>query len=308
MLVSIPPYLPFLDGKYTTAPGLSATEKAIRPHDRLIFQLDKQYAHYLESKERCRNENIHKYYHHERLSSVTLAAVNRVIIRRLIDEYPTVFQLNGRSLSNNITGKNLTWADDWTRVEDESYIDGFDALAMQVQEDLVICQLQEEREWMAAIHLCSPNHWDPADKIGQSFATVHSPVPGMEKTLANYFKMLQTAVQKGPFTRFAWGLSTDQRLNHHPLPPPGYDGAEWNGRSFDENSVSFYLRVERQTLVGIPEVNAFLFTIRTYFYPHDVLESSEREALLAAVGSMSEASLRYKGLMGALPHLQRILE
>ncbi|HCN82673.1 MAG TPA: DUF3445 domain-containing protein, partial [Sphingobacteriaceae bacterium] len=31
-----------------------------------------------------------------------------------------------------------------------------------------------------------------------------------------------------------------------------------------EDSTYLYVRVERQNLIGFPEVNAFLFTIRTY--------------------------------------------
>jgi hypothetical protein len=118
----------------------------------------------------------------------------------------------------------------------------------------------------------------------------------MEKLNQQYFKMLVTAVQKGPFFRFAWGIATDTRLNHHPLPPPGMDPVYWQGRKVEADESKIYLRVERQTITGIPPCNAFLFTIRTYFYDIDELAAPEKEALYMAVKGMSAESLEYKGL------------
>jgi hypothetical protein len=181
-------------------------------------------------------------------------------------------------------------------VEHPQYISLFDALCSQVQEDVAICQLEGERDWLAAIHLSSPNHWDPAQKIGRPFSSVHAVVPGMERLNQQYFKMLVTAVQKGPFFRFAWGIATDTRLNHHPLPPPGIDPLYWQGRKVEADESNIYLRVERQTITGVPACNAFLFTIRTYFYDIDELTAEEKAALYSAVEGMSASSLEYKGL------------
>jgi hypothetical protein len=125
---------------------------------------------------------------------------------------------------------------------------------------------------------------------------VHQVVPGMEKLNQQYFKMLQMAVQKGPFFRFAWGISTDTRLNHHPVPPPEVDNVYWQGRRVEDDDSPIFLRVERQTITGLPASNAFLFTIRTYFYNVDELNSEEKKALYLAVKSMSAESLEYKGL------------
>ncbi len=124
--------------------------------------------------------------------------------------------------------------------------------------------------------------------------------------MPHYFKMLLSAVNKGPFTRFAWGISTDTRLNHHPEAPTGWDKQEWAGRHIEEGC-DLFLRVEKQTLNGLPEVNAFFFTIRTYFYPVVELSLDERKALYTAVESMSQASQIYKGLAGKLSILQKLI-
>ena len=114
-------------------------------------------------------------------------------------------------------------------------------------------------------------------------------------------------MQKGPYFRFAWGISTDTRLNHHPVPPKGLDSVDWQGRRVGGGDGKFYLRVERQTISGLPACNAFLFTIRTYFYPIEELTGSEKNALLAALESMSPQSLEYKGLTDKLDLLRQLL-
>jgi len=292
-------YLPFLDGKYSTAPALNAMAKA-NAQDQYVFQLDDQYDDYLGNKRACRKEDIHKYYVEAEGQAGTLAAINRLIVQLLIKEHPAVFSLSedgGRyTLHNNVTSQTLHWRNDWVKMEYGDYLSLFDALSSQVQEDIAICQLDGDRDWLAAIHLSAPNHWAPAEKIGRPFSAVHAIVPGMAKLNQQYFKMLTTAVQKGPFFRFAWGIATDTRLNHHPIPPPGIDPIFWEGRRVEADSDKIYLRVERQTIVGIPASNAFLFTIRTYFYDIDELTLGEKEALFRAVESMSPESLEYKGL------------
>ena len=292
-------YLPFLDGKYSTAPALNAMAKA-NAQDQYVFQLDDEYDIYIGNKHGCRNEDIRKYFIEAEGQAGTAAAINRLIVQQLTREHPVVFSLSdddgGYTLHNNRTSQTLHWQSDWINIEPGDYLSLFDALCSQVQEDIAICQLDGDRDWLAAIHLSAPNHWAPAEKIGKPFSAVHAIVPGMEKLNQQYFKMLTTAVQKGPFFRFAWGIATDTRLNHHPIPPPGIDPLFWEGRRVESDTSQIYLRVERQTTVGIPACNAFLFTIRTYFYDIDELTAEEKNALFRAVESMSPQSLEYKGL------------
>jgi len=203
--------------------------KAEHAADRLVFQLDEQYETYISNKSECREEDIHKYYVEEDLYGETAATVNRHIVRQLVAEYPAVFAWESRhghnTLHNIRTGESLQWADDWIDIRHPGYLSLFDGLCSQVQEDMAICQLDGDRDWLAAIHLSAPNHWSPAEKTGQPFGAVHGVVPGMEKLNQQYFKMLVMAVQKGPFFRFAWGLATDTRLNHHPDPRRNDGGA-----------------------------------------------------------------------------------
>src|SRR5690606_24022878 len=133
---------------------------------------------------------------------------------------------------------------------------------------------------------------------------VHEPVPGMEKVIQHYPKLLANIVNtKGPYTRFAWGIATDTRLNHHPEPPSGVNISDWQGRNIEKDHPLF-VRTERQNLIGFPEVNAFLFTIRTYFYDTALLAPAEKQALVTALDSMTEKTLEYKGLTGQVEKIK----
>lgn len=297
-LLKIMRYLPFLSGKYTTGPGLVLMDKAVHPEDNRVFQIDDTYQHYLQNKLECRKEDIHKYYCEKILWKNTSISVTWYLIQRMIKDYPEYFVLeksNGNwQLTNKKNGVAFSWSTENELVPGTGYTSLFDAVCSQVQEDVAICQINREEDWLAAIHLCAPNYWAPLDKIGKPFNEVHAPVADMEKTTRHYKKMYETLVHKGPYTRFAWGIATDTRLNHHPIPPPDINKSDWQGRKTGEDK--YYIRTERQNIIGFPAENAFLFTIRTFFYDMDSLEPFEKEALAYALSDMSPASLAYKGL------------
>ncbi len=295
-----------MSGKYTTLPGLKVLDKEQSEWDRKIFQIDDQYDRYLQNKKSCREEGIQKYYKESNLLEKTIHLVNQFMLDHLTQEYPEIFELNNQQLINKRTSEKI----DLNSVSSSgSYLSVFDALCSQVQEDLAVFQLTDTGEYLSAIHLCSPNFWSPGDKIGKPFDQIHLPVADMEQTLKHYPAMLKSVVEKtGPFTRFAWGVGTDNRLNHHPEPPVGMATEDWQGRKLSTENDPLFLRVERQNLIGFPEVNAFLFTIRTYFYEVEHLDSEEKKQLGKAIQSMSSAALAYKGLDDLLPILRTKLK
>jgi len=274
-----------------------------------VFQIDEHYPAYLKNKKDCRRENIHKYYLEHELPDKTISVVNDYILRQMLAEYPEIFIYDEQSrlLQNTLTKKEFIINKDFISTNANKYLCVFDLLCSQLQEDFAICCLNEKKDWLAAIHLCAPNHWAAADKIGKPFDAVHAPVPDMEKTKNNYLKMLLSVIEKGSFTRFAWGVATDNRLNHHPDAPNGVDADYWYGRKTDTKDPKFYLRVERQNLIGFNKLNAFLFSIRTYFYDIDELENDEKKSLLMALQTMSQETLAYKGLTDKMEILRSIL-
>ncbi len=287
------PYLPFLSGTYSTAPGLSPLSRAGDAAS-FIFDIDETYQTYIDNKRACRNEGITKYHCVSAFDNETRSAVNDFLSQRMLKEYPDIFERSGNSIINKLTSGLVPLRED----ELAGYTSVFDALCSQLQEDVAVVQMKDGKDWLTAIHLCSPNHWDPRSKIGRPFNEIHAPVPEIGRTVKNYQVMLQMILDKEPFTRFAWGIATDTRLNHHPEPPPGVSATDWRGRRIADDATEFFVRTERQTLVGLKSVGAFIFTIRTYFYKVTGLNEAEKLALKAAVLSMTDASLEYKGMIG----------
>ncbi len=293
-------YLPFLKGTYQVAPGLSLLTK-----DQKIFEIDESYERYHENKVAARDEDLSKYYVRGKLKGHEQAQIVRFMARTLAREYPQYFELDENEevlrLTCKLTSELITFDDEYFDAHNSSllydYRDGLDAIVSQIPEDVAIWRKDNTKEYLDTIHLCAPNHWDPREKVQKNFNEVHAPVGNWQESLAPKAQALvESMIHKGPFERFAWGLATDQRLNHHPSPKQGTDLAEWAGRSFDPNNPELFLRVERQVLLPFSDLGLSLFLIRTYFYEAKNLEHQEREALISALLSMTPETLRYKGL------------
>lgn len=306
-------YLPLGAGRYRVAAGLSALgcDLGNGARDARVFQIDQQWSGYRTQKLRARAERLDKYVCESDLSRTVERAATEQILDRLAGEYPRCFRLlawgeGGRALHCALSGETLRFDADSNYLGTEGgecpphppYRSALDALACQVQEDLAITELGAVHGGrLSALHLCFPNHWSPGDKIGRGFDAIHEPVPGFERIARRSRVLLRHLVDQGPLVRFAWGLATDRRLNHHPVPPPGATQPDvWRGRRFDPARPRLYLRVERQVILGMAQVNAFLFTIRTYFEDVMGLAAQELVRLRSAIASMDARTLRYKGI------------
>lgn len=294
-------YLPFLTGSYSTAPGLAPLGRKGHREDLEVFDIDDLYATYIHNKIKCREENIRKYYLEYQLKEKTQVQVVSFILSQLRNFYHKQFSFSKKDTSgyliNKFNSEEIHWDTKMRLVNNDKYLSLLDAVCSQLQEDFAICQLDKDENSIVALHLCAPNNWSPGDKIGGTFNEIHEAVPGMKKAMDNHAKMLQSLIYKGPFTRFAWGISTDYRLNHHPSPPPGKNNKDWNGRKISA-STKLYVRTEKQNIIGFPSANAFLFTIRTYFYNVDALTDHEKKMLYYAIEDMSPESKIYKGVAG----------
>jgi len=307
-------YFPFATQHYSTAPGLHrlGTDFGNGLADNRLFQLDNQWQTYRHNKDTCRKENPDKYYcrQHERSESRSRAC--QLIVSQLLQNYPAFFtqEQNGKTheFRNRLSRETILFDQMDNLLAPDHYTDLLDALTFQVQEDLAIWQAEGEKDWMSTIHLSAPNHWVPSDKVGRPFSLVHRPVADMEQMRKRYQPMLKSLLRGGSFVRFAWGLSTDTRLNHHPVPPIGVEPRAWEGRSFDPDNPNLYIRTERQTLTGFAEEEAVLFIIRTYFENVNSLSVTQKFQLRQALKSMSQDTLEYKGLAHCYDQLLRFLQ
>src|SRR5688572_15095301 len=247
----LPDYFPPAAGRYEVKPGLVRFGRALDggEADSHVFQIDASFPRYHRAKLAARAERPGKYFQIHRFEPDVAATITRFIAARLTAEHPAHFSLKGDQLHCGLTGDNVPL--------------DFDALAMQVQEDLAAVSTEGEKHWLSAVHLSFPNHWAAEDKIGKTFALIHQPVAGMEQMNRQADSLVRVMLEATDgLVRFAWGVTFDDLLNHHPQPPPGARRVH----AFDASNPRAFLRVERQTVWGFPAVAAALFTIRTYLY------------------------------------------
>ncbi len=258
-------YTPWTKGRYEVAPGLKplGADFGNGEEDRHLFQRGPDFERHLENKAMCLTERPSKYMARHELSK---------------EVEDTALDAIGYYLGYQVP-RNI------------------DEAALQVAEDIAIVTTDGTRDWLAYGHLCAPSHWSLEEKIGKSFAAVHAPIPGFERVTAVAAKMMDAMVNKGPWVRFVWSLESDDRPNHHPIAPPGWDQEAWWGRQFSLQQ-RFWVRVERQCLVPLPEVQSALFTIRlSWWTMEEILENEDlRKPLVAALEGMTPAERDYKGI------------
>jgi hypothetical protein len=273
-------YFPLAHGRYDVAPGLSKFGKPHGGgnHDAHVFQIDADHPRFLAAKRRSLDSRASKYFQTSDLTLEVEAAVVRFIVDRLCREHFEWFSNDDEWFHSRLTG--------------ESFKPSFDALAMQVQEDLAIVSRSADRHWLSAAHVCLPNGWGVEEKIGRPFAAIHEPVAGMAEMNRRGDQLVRMMIEAvDGLVRFAWGVTFDDQLDHHPhTPRPA------GARRFDPSRPRAFLRVERQTIWGFPAADAALFTIRTYLYDVNALAPPHRTALRSALATMPPDSVRYKGL------------
>jgi hypothetical protein len=163
--------------------------------------------------------------------------------------------------------------------------------------------LQEDLAWMEGdapggaarpvmLHVCFPSGWAPERKIGLDFAAVHAPVPEADRVRASARALSHALTTQGPFVRFVWSLAPSGVRSRHPddAPPVRDDaGGPW-------------FRCERQVSLPVPAAEggaaSAVFLIRLHVAPLATVASEPARLAVVrdALASMSDATLRYKGL------------
>lgn len=318
---NLPPparYFPIRGGRYDVSPGLFplTTDFGNGAADTHLFQLDNEFARYRDNKEACRAERFGKYVCQQEFDPEIAEATVRLMQTRMLTEYPEYFTQQSSASDATILHCHLT--DEQIPLDGQmrlasplsDYHDAFDAFCCQVQEDIAIVRRTPDGgDKVVALHLCAPSVWAAEEKIGQNFVVTHAPVPAFGKVAAAANALIDSCVRRGPFVRFTWGISFSDRLNQHPEPPPGLPSAREQRIHFDPTSDPLWFRMERQTLWGMPEVDAFLFTIRIFL--HDAREIAAHPengpALRAALESMTSEARHYKGVADVFDRVMEAL-
>jgi hypothetical protein len=144
-----------------------------------------------------------------------------------------------------------------------------------VQEDLVILERAdgEAEHRLTAAVLCFPSNWTLAQKLGMPLVRIHLPVDAYDETVARRVQRLFDAIHPGAPLMRANLIPYAQASLHSPRP-------EFSRHSPGPGEVRF-VRVERQTLLRLPETRAVVFSIHVYQVPLAAIAGEERERLEA---------------------------
>ncbi len=291
-------YTPFDNGIYQVTAGLHKhpTNFGNGIMDNHTFQIDSLFPQYHNAKLACRTERITKYVQQHNLSEDIQHQIAQYLITTLTTEYPHYFQQHNNTLNCTLTQETIHWYNNSLLTQPTKYLSLLDALASQVQEDISILCKNSHTNWISYLHLSYPNHWSTEEKIGKTFQHAHNPVAGFQKANPHIDNLINAIIQRGPYVRFAWGITTDTRLNHHPIPPIFIHHQQWPEQPFNPDKPKAYLRIERQTLHPFPELQSSLFTIRPYLTPLQTLSKEHKTLLIHAIQSMTPEQKQYKRL------------
>lgn len=322
MPLAAPPtlYRPFLSGAYTVSAGLFRFGQPLPwredgAGESHVFAFDAEYGRFVASKAAAHHRALHEYAGEAGLTPDLRGAALNFVAAQLAQGSGGLLTWDGQTFCNRLLGWQAELEPRWGGLDhlvrfeaplahlvaDLQPISALDFLGLNAPEDLALIAQRGQQDYLAAVHVLAPQHWHPLEKLGRDFVAVHTPVAGSGPMNRTAPRLVEAVIQRGPFVRFAWGLSMADRLDHHPNAPA--DADRHSATRFDPDHA--FLRVERQTLTGFPAAGGALFTIRPYTYPlrQAVQTPQQAAALSAALRSMTPEQVEYKGLVGVMSDL-----
>ncbi len=217
------------------------------------------------------------------------AAVLQLLVAHLLRHYPDIYQAHDRGICNLKTKQVFNFSDFAAAP--------LDLAGRLVQEDLCLLEPEENRYILSAASVCFPLRWSLQEKLGQSIAQIHQPVPGYAQKLEQPVDKVFTHLREEfPTRRYNWNLVDTPDLYLPPKPSVvGFDPT-----ITPENAGQrIWLRVEHQTLRCLPKSKAILFTIRTHIDSLDRVTTAPTiaEKLSQAVQALMPETQAYKNLL-----------
>ena len=256
--------------------------------DQLFFQKDDLFSKYQRVKEQIDSQRHWTVYTHYLHLQLHLKALEWMIHTQQTELNLPPLQEHLK-LCQTLRSFLEKGSDAWTSFSPQWGIElgqMYRTLALRVQEDIALLANQPTSSLIMG-HISMPSFWDPQRIQGASFWDIHKPVPDFPKNKQLAERLGGYIATKGPFVRFVWTITNDDRLDHHPQ----------GGRTPWSSHHPLWLRVERQITIPFEGLGA-LFLIRTYLYPFDDLNSTHWDIVRQALCTMSIPIAQYKGLEG----------
>lgn len=253
-----PPYLPFLSGPLSLAPGLKPIplEAWLSPDTEAHILGDKR------ALMRARRSGVYAARGGSELAALEAAAA-----------------------VHEVTGPV---AGDW--------MSALEGAASTVSDDICILLKDGSDLWrLEAASLCAPTFWQLSEKLGEPLGELHGPVPGANPGMVSRIHRMFDALRPGQvLERFNWTVQPGaQRFTPSQAPFKALAAGMDEAAALD----GLWLRVERQTILKLAISGAVVFTIRVAVDPlrAALKEPEHREAFAAAWEGIDPVLADYKG-------------
>lgn len=274
-----PVYLPFPPGPYRAAMGLVGCALDT------LTEIDAQYHEQMDLRRRLLATKHDEVFAACAGTGAMRAETLAVIVAHLLADRAAWFCREGDWLENRLTGERWNLA--------APPCDRLELAGRLVQEDLCLLSPESPPVLVAAV-LCFPSRWRLADKIGKPLAAVHAPVPLYAERLAAPVDRFLALLKPGRLVaRMNWSVHDDPAL----FQPDCHD-CDDRTITADNAGDRLTVRIERQSLMRLPETGAILFTIRTHRHRLAAVAAVAGGAasLRAAIAALPADVARYKGI------------
>lgn len=258
------------------------------PREQYIYSAESKKILELKAKITARNFNKVVQYLEGYEDSVLTAVQEQ--FERMYNEfpryYPEIFEAKDGRLTNKLTMDSIS-RKELTKIDGPS--EAIEAVGKLVQEDWLLMKRGASGEYeIIGGYLAFPTHWSLDRAMGWTLTQIHNNIPGTPESRAQFIKMIAMVLDRSlaapgrVVVRNNWFIETDARYAL-----PDYVRTTWEGATKVQEIVEskenkdwlkdlVCLRVERQTLRGLPKSGVVLFTIQPHVYTLDtVMKDSE---------------------------------
>ncbi len=166
------------------------------------------------------------------------------------------------------------------------------AMSLHVSDDLCLMEKQGGEWVLTAASLCAPTHFSLAQVLGKSVTFLHGPVPDGAPALASKINFMFDRLPPGTIVeRFNWTIQLDATRY---MPDPGPMRARVAALPAKEAVPRLHLRVERQTIIRLPQPHGVLFCIRVCIDPLSALSRAHCIGLRKSWDAAEDTARRYK--------------
>ncbi|KAF1812730.1 hypothetical protein P152DRAFT_473281 [Eremomyces bilateralis CBS 781.70] len=150
---------------------------------------------------------------------------------------------------------------------------------------------------------CFPAGFATAQKISNTLADIHIPVPGYDKIRKSMDRFFATLPVGKIVQRANWSITTGGELfvmagshmseEEYALNKEEKEAVkEMAVEEVEENKKNIWVRCERQTLHRLPKTKALVFGVKTYVYPiEDIKAEGNAEVLAEAIEGLGKGNV-----------------